>query len=84
MIVVAPRWSRRPPAECHASLLRHIGKCPVMVVVIQPVLAVVRHVDVRPAVVIVVTHGHAKSPTFVCNARFFRDIGERSVMVVVQ
>src|SRR5882762_4565955 len=84
VVIITPRRSCRPSPQCHPSLLGDVGKSAVVVVVIQPVLAVVCDVDVRPAVIIVVPHGHAKSPAFVRDARLFGDIGKSAVMVIVE
>src|SRR5262249_620744 len=56
----------------------------VVIVVIQTVLAVIRHINVRPTVVVVISHGHAKSPSFICHTGLVRYIGECSIMIVVK
>ena len=55
-----------------------------MIVVIKPVLAVIRDVQIRPAVVVVIADGHAKSPSLVGDARFVRHVGKRAVVIVVK
>src|SRR6266699_6499602 len=55
-----------------------------MIVVEKTVLPVVGHVDVRPAIVIVILNGYTEAPSLVCHARFFRHFGERAIVIVVQ
>ena len=83
-VVVAPCRARRPVAQRHAGLLRHIGKRSVVVVVVKPVLAVVAHIDIGPAVVVVVGNAHAIAPAVVGHAGLGGHIGKGSVVVVVE
>jgi hypothetical protein len=55
-----------------------------VIVVIQAIFAVVRDINVRPAVVVIVTDRDAKSPPFVGYASLLRYVGERSIVVVVK
>ena len=83
-VVVAPGRAGRPVAERHAGLFGHVGEGAVVIVVVEPVLAVVAHVDVGPAVVVVVGNRAAISPAVVGHAGLLRDIGERAVVIVVE
>ena len=51
---------------------------------VEAVFAVVGDVDVGPAVVVVIGDGDAEAPTFVGDARFVRDVGERAIVIVVE
>ena len=51
---------------------------------IETVLAVVRDVNVRPAVVVVVSDGHTESPALVRNASLFGHVSERTIVIVVK
>src|SRR5258707_9360038 len=84
VIVVAPGRASRPAAEGYASLFRNIGKCAVVIVVIQTILAKVRYVNVRPAVIVEVSDRNAETPPFIGNPGFLCHLGECSVMVVVE
>ncbi len=55
-----------------------------MIVVIQAILAEVRHVNIWPSVVVIVTHRHSKSPPLIRYTGFSRYIRECSIVVVVQ
>jgi len=83
-VVVAPGRSRRPVAQRDSGLFGDIGKCPVVIVVVKPVLAVVTHEDIRPAVVVVVGNAHPVAPAVVGHAGLRGYIGKRSVMVVMK
>src|SRR5207248_4154418 len=61
-----------------------VGKCAVVVVAIEAVLAVVGYVDVRPAIVVVVGYGDAEAPALVGDASLVSDVSKRSVMVVME
>src|SRR5437867_12075527 len=84
VVIIAPRWSSGPAPQWHTGLLGDIGKSTVVVVVIQAVFAIVRHVNIWPAAIIVIANGHAESATFVCHARFFRAITTCPVVLVAQ
>jgi hypothetical protein len=55
-----------------------------MVVVIEPVLAIVAYENVGPAIVVVVRNGHAKTPAVVGHPGLRRHIGKRAVVIVVE
>src|ERR1700757_1298061 len=74
-IIVPPRWPRGPTAKSQAGFLRLISKCPIVIVVIKTVLSVIRDVDVRPAIIIVIAYGHAESPPLIRHAGFGSYIG---------
>ena len=50
---------------------------------IQPVLAVVGHIQVVPAIIVIITDANTLSPACGDEARLRRDIGERAVVIVV-
>src|SRR5712692_11848576 len=82
MIVVSPRRSGRPAAERDARFLRDIGECAIVIVVVEPVFAEVRYINVWPPIIVVIPHGYAEAPAFVRNAGLFRNVSECAVMVV--
>ena len=83
-VVVAPRRAWRPVAQRHFRLLRHIGKRSIVIVVVEPILAVVADVQIRPAIVVIVRNRAAIAPAVVLNAGLFRDIGECPVVIVAE
>src|SRR5262249_31951803 len=46
-IVVTPGWPRGPPSKTDAGCFSHVGERPIVVVVVETILAIVRDVDVR-------------------------------------
>src|SRR5215467_14417169 len=60
-VVVAPGWPRGPTTKSDAGFLRHIGKRPIMIVMVKTIFAVVRDVNVRPAIIVVIADSHAES-----------------------
>ncbi len=70
------------PRSGHARRGADLRKFSVIVVV-QPVLTVVRHVQIFPAVVVVIAHAHALAPTARREPSLHRHVGERAVMIVV-
>src|SRR5882672_8024562 len=55
-----------------------------MIVAVEPVLALVANEDIRPAVVIEIAYGHAKTPALVRYAGLLGNIRKCSIMVVVK
>ena len=55
-----------------------------MIVVIETVLAVVGHVDVGPAIIVVIADSHTKAPSFIGHAGLCSYIRESTVVVVVE
>src|SRR5438132_7558569 len=84
MIIVSPCGARGPLAKGHASLLRHIGKRPVVVIVIEAVLAEVGHIDIWPPVIVIVTNCHAETPALVGHTCLGCDIRKCTVAVVMK
>jgi hypothetical protein len=83
-VVITPGCTRGPVAERHACLLSNICEGAVMVVVIEAILAVVGHENIRPAIIVVVGHSDAETPSIIGDARLGGYVGERAVVVVVK
>ena len=83
-VVVAPGRAGRPVAERYAGCFRNISEGSVVIVVVEAVLAVVAHIDVRPAVVVVVGDADAVAPAVIGDAGLRGDIGKRAVVVVAE
>ena len=84
MVVVSPGGAGGPAAQSDPGPFGDVGKCTVVVVVIEAVLAVVGYVDVRPAIVVVVGYGDAEAPALVGDAGLVSDVSKRAVMVVME
>src|SRR5206468_5428180 len=83
-ILVTPACPGAPTAQANARFLRHIRKRPIVIVMVETVLAVVRHVDIWPAIVVVIAHSHAEAPALVRHAYLGRYIGESAIVIVAQ
>ena len=83
-IVVSPGRAVRPVPQRDTGLFGNIAKRPVVIVVVEAVLAEVADEDIGPAVVVVVADCCAESPAVVGYACFRGDIGKRTVVVVVE
>ena len=83
-IVVAPGCAAGPVAQLHTGLLRDIGKCPVVIVVVEAVLAHVRYKNVGPAIVVKVGNGHTGTPAVIRHACLRCYIGKRAIVVVAK
>ena len=84
MIVISPRGPSGPASEGDARLFRYVREGTVAVIVIEPVLPVIRDVNVGPAVIVIVADRDAESLTFVGHTRLFGYIRKRAVVVVVE
>ncbi len=86
-IVIAPGGAGVPGrgiGQSHAGFLCNVGKCAVVIVVVEAVAAPVGHEDVGPAVIVVIGNGHAKAPAVVGDAGLLRNVGEGSIVIVVE
>src|SRR5207247_11095365 len=83
IVVIKPYGAGSPAGSGQAGLFRHIRKRPIAIVVIQNAAAVLRDVEIGPAVIIIVSYGGAHAVTAAGNTRFFRDVGKSAVAIVV-
>ena len=65
------------------GLLSYIGKRSVTVVPIEHQSLFARNEDVRPSIVVVVRDGSSHRPARIADSRLVRDIGKRTVTIVV-
>ena len=82
IVVVEPHRARAPSGGGDAGLLRHIGKRPIAVIVIQDAPSILRHVHVGEAVTVVVAHRNALPVASSGNTRFLGDVGKGAVAIV--
>src|ERR1041384_4312506 len=54
VIIIDETRRYRPAAPAYSGLARNIGKCSVAIVAVENVITVIRHIDIRKAVVIVI------------------------------
>src|SRR5271168_3862291 len=55
-VIVSKRRSSRPIPQRYSCLLCYVGESPVVIVVIQAILAEVGDIDIRPAIIVVISH----------------------------
>src|SRR5438552_3913464 len=84
VIVVAPCWPGRPPAERDAGFFRDVGKRSVVIVVVEAILSVVRNVNVGPTIVVVIADSDAEAPAFVRHASLVGYVRKRSIGIIVK
>ena len=84
VVVVAPRRPCRPSTESHSRSFGHVCEGAVVVVVVEPILAKIRHVKIGPAVIIIVSNGYSESPAFVGNAGLGSRVRKRAVVIIAK
>src|ERR1035441_231657 len=82
--VVTERGASGPRSDRHTGSFRCVGKCSIVVVAIEAVFAIVGHVQIGPAVIVVIAYCAAVSPAGVGGTGFGGHLGERAVVVVVK
>src|ERR1700749_1850463 len=82
-VEIDPGSARRPTASTHASLLRHVGKRAVPIIVVKLVASVGRDVEVFVSIVIVVCDGSPHAVADTLQSSPLRDVLKRSVFVLV-
>src|SRR4051794_5044478 len=82
-VVVKPDGSGSPPRCSDSSFGGYIRESAVAIIVVQNAAAILRDVEVRNAIAIIVTNGHAHSVATTRDARLFSDVGESSVAIIV-
>ena len=70
--------------QWYSGLFSYVGKGTVVVVVVQTILAVVGHVKIRPAIVVVVADGASVAPAIIGYSGLFCHVGKCSVVIVVE
>ncbi len=70
--------------EGHTSLHRDIGKGAVVIVVIEPTGTDIGHVQIGPAVVVVIADDATRSPAVVRHTSARGHVSERAVMIVME
>ena len=83
-VVVRKGRSGGPPAVGNSCLCRHIRKGAIAIVAVKHVAAQTRHVDVRPAIVVVVAHRAAHGEARRRHPGLDRYIGKGSIVIVVE
>ena len=81
---VVNRHVGRTFVEGHTGLHRDIGKRVIVIVAVEPTGADVGHVEIGPAVVVVIADNAAGSPSVVRYTCARGDVGERAVMIVME
>src|SRR4029077_18723411 len=88
-IVIHPRRRHTPQLLAgggesgNPGFFSYVGKGAVAIVVIQDIAVEACHIEISPAVVIIVGHGHANAVALATDAGAVSDVGESSVAIVV-
>src|SRR5580693_9206945 len=82
IVIIEPNRARSPPRRSYSRLFGNIRERTVAIVVIEDAAAVLRHIDIRKTVAVVITHGNALPVTAGRHPGSFRYIGERAVAIV--
>src|ERR1700747_1816013 len=69
VVVVGESSGRRPSTTSHARFLRNVGECAVPVVVIEHILSIVSHIDIRIAVIFIVADGNTHAVVTISDLR---------------
>ncbi len=83
--IIVDEGAARAPGFAAARDMRFfadVGERAIAIVVVENVFAVVRNIQIFEAVVVVIAHAHALTPTGVGQAGSCGDIGERAVVIV--
>src|SRR5260370_3954342 len=83
-IEVRPCGARRPVAQRNSSLLGHIGKRAIVIVVVEAILSPVGDEDVGPTIVVIIADSYAESPPVVRDACLGGNVSKRAVMIVIK
>jgi hypothetical protein len=67
--------------KSNAGFFRHIGERAIVVVVVEAILAEIRDIDIRPAIVIVIGHGAEGSDKGINHAAFENPNGTRALII---
>src|SRR5580698_4798004 len=57
IVVVKPNGARGPTRSSHSRFIRDVGKRSIAIVVIKNAVAVLRHIQISPAIAIVIADG---------------------------
>src|ERR1700730_3295900 len=83
-VVIAPSSTRGPASYCYSRLFSDVAECTIVIVAIEAILAKVRDVDIRPAIVIEICDGYSEAPALVGDSGFFGHVSEGTVTIVVE
>src|SRR5262249_38670023 len=83
IVVVEPNRASGPTLHSYSSLLGHVGKRAVTVIMIQRITAVVGDIEVLPPVTVIVGCGHSHAKPSACDSCSIGHVSERAVVVVV-
>src|SRR6185437_8159170 len=83
-VIIAKRRAGGPVPQRHSGFYGNIGEGAVVVVVVKAILAEICHVEVGPAVVVVIANGAAESPAVVFDPGDIGDVGKRLIVIVAE
>src|SRR6266481_5284872 len=82
IVVVKPHGTGSPTGSGDTRFFRYIGKRAVPIVVIKDAAAVLRYIEVRKTIAVVICNSDAHAKAARRHTGFFRYVGERSVVIV--
>src|SRR5579871_2736346 len=83
VVVVEPYCACRPPRRGNACLGSHVGKGAVSVVVVENAVGILRNVQVRKSIPVIITNCHTHSVGVALYARMLGHISKSAVAIVV-
>ena len=82
-IVVAPRRASAESARAQPSFFRNVFEFTIPHIAVKHVCAIPGHIQVLPAIIVVINDRHAYAPTFASQACRFGDVAEFEIGILV-
>src|SRR5262249_25657675 len=83
VVVIEPGSARAPPRRSHPRFRRNIGKCTIAIVVIQDAARVLRDVEIRKSIAVVIAYSNTHAIRVSRHTGLGGHVGESAVPVVV-
>src|ERR1700722_12473537 len=83
-VIIAKGRARRPVAESYSSFFGDVGEGSIVIIVVEAILAEVRHVEIGPAIIVIIADCNAESPAVVRDASLLSNVRKSAVMIVVK
>src|SRR5579864_5224137 len=83
VVIVEPHRTGRPSGCCDSSFSRRVREGPVSIVVVQDAVGILRDIQIRKAVSLIIPNRHAHAIRISRHTRFLRYISERAIAIVV-
>src|SRR5258708_20389595 len=76
------QWTPKPEPR-HSRLVRDVRECAIPVVVVQNVAAILRHIEIRESIVVVISPHAAEPITRTRNSSGLRDVLKRAIAIIL-